>query len=179
MPIDFDPANKRILITSPSTIVTSLEIYSAAMDWADEAENMQYLVPMAAYGKFGMGTGIYSDSIFVLVNGWKIKPWSGNYQLNLSGTLITDDGSARTVLPDYGNVQIIFQVSSQGTITQLDVINRIDKFQKNRWKIFETGEYANQLVIYDDDGITILHRFNLKDKDGNPSNQNVFEREPV
>jgi len=174
MPITFDPTNKYINITSPSTIVTALEIYNAAMDWCDEPGNMIYLVPMAAYGKFVMGAGVYSDSIFVLINGWKIKPYSGNYTLTIAGTLITDDGSPRTVLPDTGNVVFVFQVSSQGTVTQIEDISIMKKLQMNRWKI-----YNNQLIIYDDDGVTVLHRFNLKDAVGNPAEQNVYERVPV
>ena len=114
MPIVFDPINKLVKITSPTTTVNVLDIYTAAMDWADEIENIVYGPPMMAVGKFGMGAGVFSDSIFILIDGWKIKPWSGNYMLTLAGTLITDDESARTVLPDSGNVEVVFQVCSQG-----------------------------------------------------------------
>ena len=174
MPVDFDPANKYILITSPTTEISALDIYNAAMEWADEAENMIYLVPMAAYGKFLMGTGVYSDSIFVLLNGWKLKPYSGNYTLTITGTLITDDGSTRVVLPNSVNVTWIFQVSSQGTITQLEDITAIKKVQLNRWRILN-----NQLLIYDNDGVTVLYTFNLKDSSGNPAEANVYERVPT
>ena len=53
-------------------------------------------------------------------------------------------------------------------------VELIRKIQTNRWKIEN-----NQLVIYDDDGVTPLKVFNLKDKYGNPSEVNVYEREPV
>jgi len=116
MPIVFDGANRYILITSPTAYVTALDIYSAAMDWCEEQSYMDDTVPMAAVGKFPLGGGASSDSIFLLVNGWKLKPWSGTYTLTVVGTLITDDESPRTVLPESGNVTIVFQVSSQGIV---------------------------------------------------------------
>lgn len=117
MGIQFDPINKYILITSPTTELTALEIYSLTMNWCDDQPTMGYTVPMKAIGKAPLGGGVYTDSIFVLQNGWKIKFWSGTYQAKITGTLITDDETARTVPPDSGNVEVVFQVSSQATIT--------------------------------------------------------------
>lgn len=116
MPIEFDPINKYILITSPTKQLTALNIYNAVMDWCGDQETISYTIPMKAVGKFPIGAGINSDSIFILINGWKIKFWSGTYQARITGTLITDDESERTVPPDSGNVEITFQVSSQGTV---------------------------------------------------------------
>ena len=50
----------------------------------------------------------------------------------------------------------------------------IRKILTNRWKII-----GNQLIIYDDDGETVLLKFDLKDKDGNPTETNVYERVPT
>ena len=43
-----------------------------------------------------------------------------------------------------------------------------------RWKIIGT-----QLLLYEDDGVSVFKTFDLKDADGNPSNTRVFERDPV
>jgi len=63
--------------------------------------------------------------------------------------------------------------------TKIDTIDAnvdsILKINKNRWKI---DVAANTLTIYDDDGVTPLHVFNLKDSAGNPASTNVFERAP-
>lgn len=127
MAIQFNPIDKLILITS-GTSISALEIYNAAMDWVDEQENMAYTVPMKAVGKFPMGGGINSDSIFILINGWKIKLYDGNYQFTFTGTLITDDETPRTVPPDSGNVEVIFQTSSQGVVvTQGSGVTEEDK----------------------------------------------------
>lgn len=117
MGTQFDPVNKYILITSPTTEVSALELYNVAMDWCDDQPTMGYDVPMRADGKFDMGGGAYSDSIFRLINGWKLKPWSGTYSLLVTGTLLPEPGESRTVPPDSGNVDITFQVSSQGIIS--------------------------------------------------------------
>ena len=116
MGIEFDPIHKYILVTSPTTDLTALEIYSATMGWCDDQPTMGYTVPMKAIGKAPLGGGVYTDSIFVLQQGWKIKFWSGTYQAVIIGTLITDDETARTVPPDSGNVEVVFQVSSQATV---------------------------------------------------------------
>jgi len=53
-------------------------------------------------------------------------------------------------------------------------VELVRKMQTNRWKIEN-----NQLIIYDDDGVTVLKKFDLKDRLGNPAEVNVFERVPV
>jgi len=127
MAIVFDPIDKLIKITSGISI-SALAIYNAVMDWVDEPENMGYTVPMRAVGKFPMGGGVSSDSIFILINGWKIKLYDGTYQFTITGTLITDDESPRTVSPDSGNVEVVFQTSSQGTVvTQGSGVTEEDK----------------------------------------------------
>ena len=171
--ITFNPINKWILIEEGLT-VTALEIYNEAMNWADSQEAMGYLVPMSAVGKAPLGDGVYTDSIFILLDGWKIKPYSGTYILTIIGTIITDDSSSRLVLPDSGIVTVVFQVSSQGINLQSDDIATIKKLNQNRWKILN-----NQLIIYDDDGVTPIRTFDLKDSSGNPSEQNVYERQPT
>jgi hypothetical protein len=53
-------------------------------------------------------------------------------------------------------------------------VAEILKHMKNRWRIA-----GNQLTIYDNDGTTPLHTFNLRDADGLPTMTNPFERIPV
>ena len=127
MPIEFDPIAKYILITSPTTGSTALEIYDATMDWCDNQPNMVHTVPMSAVGKNPLGGGIYTDSIFILQGGWKLKFWSGTYQALIVGTLITDDSSPRIVSPDSGSVDVTFQVSSQGIIITDALLSEIER----------------------------------------------------
>ena len=202
MPITFDGPNKIINITTPTTFTTVQAIYEDSIEWADEAVNMIYLDPMEATGYEAIGGGVYSDKIYILKNGWKIKPWSGDYSLIIQGSLITDDETRRSVSPDSGNVDIVFQVATFGTVTQvisgsgvteqdkLDIAEDVwehakgdtvytdaeimRKIETNRWKIT-----SNQFIVYDDDGITPIYTFNLKDKQGRPTESQPYERVPV
>jgi len=206
MTVTFDTTNKWILLPdlSPNYTITAQEIYNSAMDWCDSQEAMDYEVPLRSSGYANLGGGAYSDKIFILQKGWKLKPYSGTYTLTVIGTLIALDDNGdpydRTVPPDSGTVIWIFQVSSQGiisvigsgvteqdkqdianlvwTITDgLNVKERVElvkKIETNKWKIIN-----NQLIIYDDDGVTPIRTFNLKDASGNPSEQNVYERQPT
>lgn len=198
MAIEFDPVNKYILITS-GTSITAQAIYNATMDWCDELINHQHYPPMSGVGYAPLGSGVYTDKIFILQDGWKIKLYDGTYQFRVIGTIITDDESIRTVQPDSGYVEITFQVTSQGIIvavgsgvteqdkqdianlvwqhtkgTNLDTrINFIRKIQEGRWKI-----YNNQLIIYDDDGVTPIKTFDLLSATGTPTERDVYERVP-
>ena len=124
MPITFDTTNKWILLPdlSPTYTITAQEIYNSAMDFCDNPEAMDDDPPMRATGYAALGGGVYSDKIFILQKGWKLKPYPGNYTLTVIGTLIAldDNGNPyeRTVPPDYGTVHFVFQVSSQGIVTE-------------------------------------------------------------
>jgi hypothetical protein len=58
--------------------------------------------------------------------------------------------------------------------TVLADVTLLRKMESGRWKII-----ANQMIFYDEDGVTPLRTFNLKDQIGAPSMSSVFERVPV
>lgn len=58
-----------------------------------------------------------------------------------------------------------------------DAIDRLVVVAEGRWKIHNSGPYANQLVMYDRDG-GILQACALKDLSSNPTILNFFERIP-
>lgn len=55
-----------------------------------------------------------------------------------------------------------------------DLAAALKKIGTNRWQII-----GNQLIVYDDDGLAPLYTFDLKDSDGEPAMENVFERTPA
>lgn len=61
-------------------------------------------------------------------------------------------------------------------ITFSTLLHTILKYEKNRTKIDTT---TSQLLVYDDDNVTVLQAFNLKDINGNPSVADVLERVPT
>lgn len=48
-----------------------------------------------------------------------------------------------------------------------------------KWVIVNTGPDANRLVLYRQDGVTIVKKFDLRDLTGNPTISNIFQRLPV
>lgn len=86
----------------------------------------------------------------------------GKYQVEFYA--IDDD----TIQYRDGEQLVVLDIATQ---TDLETVL---KHTTGRWKI-----YANQMIIYDDDGTTVLARFNLFDADGNPAVTNVRERVPV
>jgi|GEM_PF-5754393 len=113
------------------------DIYNDAMDWSDNPESMSYDVPMEASGYYPLGGGVYTDKIYILINGWQLLPNCGNYQLVLKGTLITDDGRPRARIPLCGVVSLIFQVSSTGIITYETSLTEVkEEIKKHDRKMF-------------------------------------------
>jgi hypothetical protein len=58
--------------------------------------------------------------------------------------------------------------------TVLADVTLLRKMESGRWKIV-----ANQMIFYDEDGVTPLRTFDLKDQSGAPSMTSVFERVPA
>lgn len=59
--------------------------------------------------------------------------------------------------------------------TALTVLDILLKYESNRTRV---DPVANTLTIFDDDGVTPLQVFNLRDENGNPSSDCVYERNP-
>lgn len=106
---------------------------------------------------------------------------------NYSGLedLVVQDFALQTELEtDLGNLQTAIEgditdlgdtLGAQLVALQADV-TLLKKVARGRWKI---DDVLNQMIFYDDDGITPLLTFDLKDINGLPSSVNVFERVPV
>lgn len=167
------------------------DVYNEAMDWSDSQAAMDDSVPMATVGKKDLGGGVYTDIVFELLDGWKLRLWNGTYSITIIGTVITSDGSSPLAIPIWGTSQVEFRTGTTATIIkpivgsseQISIAEKVwtvtdgakvRKITTNRWKID-----GNQLIIYDEDGTTVLMRFDLKDKEGIPSETNVYERVPV
>ena len=136
--------------------VSAQDFYNASMDWCDELENMMYDVPMDANGKFLLQPGVYSDIIYRLLSDWKLKWWDGDKTVIITGTMITDDNSSRTVPPDSGSIETIFQVNTSGTIEQTDIsINTFiddsspaaDEFDGDSASLSSSDDFYNGCVI--------------------------------
>jgi hypothetical protein len=121
MGITLDGPNKLIILDT-ATSFTWLSIYDAVTAWAVQAANMKYLLPMASVGHVDMGGGIFTDIVYVLLNGWKLQPsgYAANSQIKVSGTAVVSDGSNFAVAPSVGSpVQWYMQAATAGTIVSV------------------------------------------------------------
>jgi hypothetical protein len=121
MAITLSGADKLITLDTDTTF-TWKDIYDACVDWAVLEANMQYLIPMVGSGKAALGGSVYTDVIFVLSNGWKLKPsgYTAGDTITITGTGITDDASDRTTAPTTGDAPVwVFQVATYGTISSV------------------------------------------------------------
>jgi hypothetical protein len=88
---------------------------------------------------------------------------AGQYTAEYS--LVDTDGSAFVGLDD---------VVIEDFALQVDV-ELIRKVETGRWKL---DQVTNVMTFYDDDGVTPLLEFDMKDINGLPSAVNIFERVP-
>lgn len=102
---------------------------------------------------------------------------SGFYYLDLVAAETNGDVVAilvTTTTTDAKSVPLVYYTVAQ-TLDEMQAdITIIKKILRNRWRIT-----SNQLIIYDDDEVTPIRTFNLKDSAGDPSSTDIFERDPV
>lgn len=110
--IQFDPANKRIILDS--TLVTADEIYSRWVDWAASSDNVKYGEVVSHVGGNDLGGGLFIPNYFFLHDDWKVRPMESDHLLKINGNLFVD-GSGNPVVPTLGtyNVSVQYTVPVQ------------------------------------------------------------------
>ena len=59
-----------------------------------------------------------------------------------------------------------------------DLITTLVNIETGKWEIKTSGPDANKLIIYAQDGVTPLYKFQLFDSSGTPTSTNPFKRVP-
>lgn len=91
--VTFDGDNKLILINDGVVeIDVQTDIYSAWKEWLLVETNARYLQAIDTVGGEPTVAGQFLDVTYFLINGWKLKPYSGSYQLNIIGNIFDIDG---------------------------------------------------------------------------------------
>jgi len=103
----FDGEKKLVLINENVFEFNVLEMYAEWKQWVvNDISNARYPQAMYSIGGEPLGGGKYVAPYIVVVNGWKVKPWSGNYILRVNGYVTTDTGESPFISPDSGVVLI-------------------------------------------------------------------------
>jgi hypothetical protein len=145
---------------TPKTSLASAKVRVYHMDGATETEDLALtnLVQVGTTNTWryvwlspGLGIGVYQTE----------------YQL------VDNDGAEGVDVDTF----VVMDVAQETTLVAAAAdITLIKKVETGRWKI---DEVTDVMTFYDDDGVTPLLEFNLKDIGGIPSHINIFERDPV
>lgn len=103
--VTFDGPNKLILVNEGETdIDVKVDIYSAWKEWTRIPfyNNLLYDVAMSSVGGDPITDTEFLGSTFFLENGWRIKPYPGNYILTIAGNLYTREVGENPVVPTEG-----------------------------------------------------------------------------
>jgi len=151
--VTFDGPNRLILINEGETSLVVLDdIYSAWKEWIqydnDAAFNAGYTQALAVTGGDPLPGGESLDATFFLVNNWKLKPYSGNYTLNIDGNLFSVDGSAIAVPADGTQNNITISLFSSAIVRRLGTIaDSIDTTKIDEvWKIHGL-DLTNPMIV--------------------------------
>ena len=103
--VTFDGVNKYILINEGETSLDfQIDVYSAWKQWAQLENNLKFLNPISTVGGEPTVEGQRLDVTYFLINGWKIKPYPGSYDLNIIGNVFDVDGGSIKVDADINSL---------------------------------------------------------------------------
>ncbi len=115
--VTFDGPNKEIIINPNVTeIDVKVDLYSDWKEWimnTDGLINTKFPKAITAIGGQPLPGNRFLGTTYFLVNGWRIRPWTGDYRLIVNGNLYTEEGES-PFLPAHGeaNVTIVQTVST-------------------------------------------------------------------
>ena len=99
--VTFDGANKLILINDGVTdLDVQTELYSDWKEWTLQENNLKYLSAFNTVGGEPTVAGQRLDVTYFLINGWKLKPYPGSYDLNIVGNVFDAAGGSIKVPSD-------------------------------------------------------------------------------
>jgi hypothetical protein len=131
---EFDGDNKIITVSGLSSFAF-IDLYREAREWEDDQANMQYTSPLDAVGKESLKPDVYTDIVYILMNGWKLKPsgYTSGSTVQTEGTIITDDNSSPTIPATVGSpITWVMQVASSGIIVNVSTGSGLSTEEHNQ-----------------------------------------------
>jgi len=106
MAFNFVGPEKIIYITVGTTEMDVLDLYSSWKRWAQDTDNLKYQYAMSSIGGEELSPGKFIAGYIQLLNGWRIKPYDGNYVLAVVGNLFVEGGSSPFLQAENGTVLV-------------------------------------------------------------------------
>lgn len=117
--VTFDGINKLILINDGETSIdVDNDLYSSWKEWAQVDDYLKFPAAMSSSGGEPTTGNEALGSAYFLINGWKIRPWNGDYELAFIGNLYSDDG-ANPVIPSTERSNILITRTVSNIVTQI------------------------------------------------------------
>lgn len=173
MAIEFDHANKLINITSPQDTLSCQDLIDAIRTEEASERGIAYPQIATASGKESLGGGVYVGMTINLIPTWQVKWWEGNYIAKIFGGNLVGGIDGDPVAYSAGVQVLLVQSAASTIVVTSDGLNsaqaallqtaatestKARKMQTNR-AIISGDEQA--VSIYDDDGSTLLHVFDV------------------
>ena len=112
MAITFDGPGKLAILSSGTTALDVVDLYSRWKDWARTGDNSKYLPAFAPVGgdTIDAGAGTSVPLYAFLSNGWRIRPQEASHTLNVTGGVLLVEGGGDPFVPTLGafNVRVNF-----------------------------------------------------------------------
>ena len=172
------------------------DIYKEVRDLRRLDESLRgFIIPVVASGNVAKGGGKYTARLAIFQDDWRIVPEDVSHTLAVTGEQITDEGTSGAACFDFTplsySTKIVVEYAPPDTeiiemgtsgLTEEESANLaamgtnlafIKAIESGRWKILN-----NQMIFYDANDDELI-TFDLKDKSGNATNINVYERIPT
>lgn len=146
--VTFDGVNKIIQVANGVTqLFFETDVYAVWKQWA--VLNLNYHQAMQKYGgETLIPNQLYTSYAYVLMNGWKIQPYSGQHILTISSNVFSSDGSNVYVLPVGFDIIVNVEVESAGGLTTLQDSNltQVTLQVKEMWRLLGLDNASSVLV---------------------------------
>jgi len=193
--VTFDSVNRLITVTEAPvnglvTLDVQVDLYSDMKEdiraSATLAANPNAILP--SLGGVTTPTGFTGRYYFINnAEGWRIQPYDADHELLLVGNLFAADTSipwfvyrtGRTIgiSREFSNLAEIVVTGVTGlNATEAAQLDFIYQNEGGRWLI---DEVTQEFVVYEDDNVTEVARFSLRDADGVPTSDPALARERV
>ena len=126
MKFEFNGPNKIINVLSPVVDIDVKELYSDWKRWvASDTANSKYVQAMKSIGGEPITDTISISPYIEVLNGWRIKPYDGDYSLSVYGNIFATGGINPFIAANDGNVIVTLEVTSNS----LAVTGEADEIQ--------------------------------------------------
>ncbi len=104
--VTFDGPNKLMYIDNGLTTINAIDLYSEWKRWSLLGDSLNYEQAFRSIGGEDITLTKQIAGYIELLNGWRLKPWSGDYVLAIDGNLFATGGLSPFIQADSGTIVI-------------------------------------------------------------------------